>query len=70
MNAKRVAVGTLDAFDKGRLYVVPQLDAKAIWLAKRLAPALYARGAGLLNRLMPNEPASPTILQTASTTGK
>lgn len=67
---ERVAVGTLDAFDKGRLYVVPQLDAKAIWLAKRLAPALYARGAGLLNRLMPNEPASPTILQTASTTGK
>ncbi|MDV7133319.1 MULTISPECIES: SDR family NAD(P)-dependent oxidoreductase [Actinomycetes] len=67
---ERVAVGTLDAFDKGRLYVVPQLDAKAIWLAKRLTPALYARGAGLLNRLMPDEPAPHSQLQSASTTGK
>ncbi|TFI40410.1 SDR family NAD(P)-dependent oxidoreductase [Rhodococcus sp. 1R11] len=66
----RVAVGTLDAFDKGRLYVVPQLDAKTIWLAKRLAPALYARGAGLLNRLMPNDPAVQTVPASSSTTGK
>lgn len=67
---ERVAVGTLDAFDKGRLYVVPQLDAKAIWLAKRLAPTLYARGAGLLNRLMPNEPVPHSQLQSTSMTGK
>ena len=67
---ERVAASTLDAFDKGRLYVVPQLDAKAIWLAKRLAPTLYTRGAGLLNRLMPNEPAPQTISVSSSTTGK
>ncbi|MGU3435903.1 SDR family NAD(P)-dependent oxidoreductase [Actinomycetes bacterium M1A6_2h] len=67
---ERVAVGTLDAFDKGRLYVVPQLDAKAVWLAKRLAPTLYTRGAGLLNRIMPSESATQrTILDTTSMTG-
>lgn len=67
---ERVAVGTLDAFDKGRLYVVPQLDAKLIWLAKRLAPALYARGAGLLNRLIPKETAPQTLPEASSMTGK
>lgn len=69
-SSERVAVGTLDAFDRGRLYVVPQLDAKAIWLAKRLAPALYTRGAGLLNRLMPKESAPHTLPKTSSMTGK
>ena len=67
---ERVAVGTLDAFDKGRLYVVPQLDAKVIWLAKRLAPALYTRGAGLLNRLIPKEAAPQTLPEASSMTGK
>ena len=47
-----VAKLTLDALDRNQLYVLPQLDARTIWRAKRLAPALYARGAGLLNRLM------------------
>ncbi|WP_032368292.1 SDR family NAD(P)-dependent oxidoreductase [Rhodococcoides fascians] len=65
----RVAAGTLDAIDKGRLYVVPQLDAKAIWLAKRLAPSLYTRGAGLLNRVIPSEPSGPARIHSPSTTG-
>lgn len=48
-----IARRTLDAHDHGRLYVVPQLDAKAIWLAKRLMPRLYTHGAGLLSRIVP-----------------
>ncbi|OZF26101.1 SDR family NAD(P)-dependent oxidoreductase [Rhodococcus sp. 14-2483-1-2] len=66
----RVAAGTLDAFDKGRLYVVPQLDAKAVWLAKRLTPTLYTRGAGLLNRLIPSESSDRPLTDSSTTTGK
>ena len=41
---------TLNAHDRGQLHVVPQLDAKAVWQAKRLSPATYTRVAGLINR--------------------
>ncbi len=54
MSARRVARVTLDAHDRGRLHVLPQLDAKAIWRGKRLAPAVYTRGAGLLGRVTPH----------------
>jgi hypothetical protein len=30
------------------VYVLPQLDAKAFWRAKRLAPGAFTRSAGLL----------------------
>lgn len=50
--ADGVARQTLNALDKGQLYVLPQLDARTIWRAKRLSPSLYARGAGLLGRFM------------------
>jgi len=50
---ERVARMTLDAHDRGRLYVMPQLDAKALWRLKRLAPAPYARAAGLIGRFAP-----------------
>jgi NAD(P)-dependent dehydrogenase (short-subunit alcohol dehydrogenase family) len=50
---ERVARLTLDAHDKGRLYALPQLDAKALWRLKRLAPAPYARVAGLVGRFAP-----------------
>ncbi|MGU3291645.1 SDR family NAD(P)-dependent oxidoreductase [Williamsia sp. M5A3_1d] len=53
LSPERVARGTLDAHDRGQLYVVPQLDAKAIWAAKRHLPRTYTAGAGLLNRLLP-----------------
>lgn len=43
---------TLDALDRNQLYVLPQIEARMIWRAKRLTPALYTRGAGLLNRLL------------------
>jgi len=53
LSADGVAAHTLDAHDAGRLYVVPQLDATVIWHLKRHFPALYARGAGLLGRVLP-----------------
>ncbi|WP_203337745.1 SDR family NAD(P)-dependent oxidoreductase [Nocardioides limicola] len=54
-SAERVVRATLNAHDRGRLYVLPQLDAKALWRLKRLAPGVYARGAGLLGRLLPTD---------------
>ncbi|MBT0566299.1 SDR family NAD(P)-dependent oxidoreductase [Williamsia sp. CHRR-6] len=53
LSADRVAKGTLDAHDRGQLYVVPQLDAKAIWALKRHLPRTYTAGLGLMNRLLP-----------------
>lgn len=52
IEADGVARQTLDALDRNQLYVLPQLGARTIWRAKRLAPSLYARGAGVLNRLI------------------
>ncbi|MDB5976104.1 MAG: Short chain dehydrogenase/reductase family oxidoreductase, partial [Nevskia sp.] len=51
ISAARVARTTLDALDRGELYVLPQLDARLIWRLKRYVPAGYARGLGLINRL-------------------
>jgi len=53
MSADKVARIALDGYDSGKLYVLPQLEARAIWRAKRLLPAIYAKGAGLLQRLTP-----------------
>ncbi len=53
LSPDNVAARTLDAHDGGRLYVVPQLDANVIWHLKRHFPALYTHGAGLLNRILP-----------------
>ncbi|KAF0848645.1 SDR family NAD(P)-dependent oxidoreductase [Nocardia caishijiensis] len=47
-----IAKTTLDAVDRGDLYVVPQLEAKALWQAKRWMPTTYTRSAGLLNRVV------------------
>ncbi|WP_370261212.1 SDR family NAD(P)-dependent oxidoreductase, partial [Limnobacter sp.] len=51
VEADGVAKQTLNALDKGQLYVLPQLDARLIWRAKRLMPRSYTRCAGLLGRL-------------------
>jgi short-subunit dehydrogenase len=51
VTADSVAKETLNALDKGQLYVLPQLDARMIWRAKRLMPRSYTRGAGLLARI-------------------
>lgn len=58
MSPDRVARTTLDAHDRGQLYVVPQLDAKLLWRLKRVAPVPYTRAAGLLGRLAPSAEAS------------
>lgn len=52
IEADGVAVQTLDALDRNRLYVLPQLEARTVWRMKRTAPSLYAKGAGLLNRFL------------------
>ena len=41
-----VASLTLNRLDKGKLYTVPQADAKLFWLMKRASPGLYARFLG------------------------
>ncbi|MEO6473424.1 MAG: SDR family NAD(P)-dependent oxidoreductase, partial [Aeromicrobium sp.] len=64
-SADRVARTTLDAHDHGRLYVVPQIDARLIWHLKRHAPAPYTFGLGQLNRL--SRLTHPTV---RATTGK
>lgn len=51
MSARRVARTCLDAHDQGRLYVMPQLDAKALWRGKRLSPGVFTRTTGLLGRI-------------------
>ncbi|MFF0490226.1 SDR family NAD(P)-dependent oxidoreductase [Nocardia sp. NPDC004068] len=50
---ERVARDALDANDRGRLYVLPQLDARAIWLLKRQFPSLYTHALGVLNHVLP-----------------
>jgi NAD(P)-dependent dehydrogenase (short-subunit alcohol dehydrogenase family) len=51
--AEKVAKTCLDAHDRGDLYCMPQLEAKFGWNIKRLAPGLYTRAVGLLNRVAP-----------------
>lgn len=52
ISADGVALQTLNALDRGQLYVLPQLEARTIWRTKRLLPSVYARGAGLLGRFL------------------
>jgi NAD(P)-dependent dehydrogenase (short-subunit alcohol dehydrogenase family) len=47
MTAEAVAVRTLDAHDKGHLYVVPQRHAQMLWRAKRYLPGPYTKALGL-----------------------
>ncbi|MEV6774069.1 SDR family NAD(P)-dependent oxidoreductase [Nocardia sp. NPDC051030] len=56
---ERVARTTLDSHDHGRLYVLPQLDAHAVWLLKRHFPALYTHALGVLNRVLPQDDSTP-----------
>jgi hypothetical protein len=49
-SASGVARTTLDAHDRGELYVLPQLDARLVWSLKRHVPRAYVRGLGLIQR--------------------
>lgn len=51
----RVAVQVLDALDRGRLYVLPQLDANVVWRIKRVLPTVYLRGLRMAGRRLPIE---------------
>ena len=49
---EEIARKSLDANDRGQLYVVPQVDAKLAWRVKRFAPALTTRVMTLAGRRM------------------
>lgn len=51
-NADRVARQTLDALDRGELYMLPQIDGRIAWRMKRLTPRLYAQTVGGAYRLL------------------
>ena len=53
MSAERVARSCLDTHDRGGLYVMPQLDAKLLWRAKRTAPGVFTKVTGVANRIGP-----------------
>ncbi|MGN6607595.1 MAG: SDR family NAD(P)-dependent oxidoreductase [Jatrophihabitans sp.] len=53
MSPERVARTTLDAHDRGAQYVLPQLDAKALWSLKRHLPRVFGRTTALLERVAP-----------------
>jgi NAD(P)-dependent dehydrogenase (short-subunit alcohol dehydrogenase family) len=50
MNADAVARATIEAIDRGDLYVVPQLTGRIHWLQRRLFPTGYVNGLAFLNR--------------------
>ncbi|OTG68272.1 short-chain dehydrogenase [Acinetobacter sp. ANC 4470] len=43
----KVAIKTLNNLDAGKLYTIPQPDAKLFWLMKRASPSLYAKLLGI-----------------------
>ncbi len=59
MAPERVIRDALAALDRGELYVMPQADAKLIWLAKRWSPRVYARGTALVNRFYASRHLTP-----------
>ncbi|NOS28189.1 short-chain dehydrogenase, partial [Mycobacteroides abscessus] len=48
---QHVARTTLNAHDRGQIYVVPQLDAKVLWQLKRALPGPFTRTLGLVERM-------------------
>ena len=53
MSPQRVARIALNANDHGRLYALPQIDAKIGWQIKRAAPATYTKAIGAFGRFGP-----------------
>lgn len=47
----KVAKLTLNRLDKGKLYTVPQIDARLFWRLKRTSPAAYAKFLGFSYKL-------------------
>lgn len=53
MSPDTLAQKTLDGMDHGGIHILPQWDAKASWLIKRLVPGTFTRGMGLATRFLP-----------------
>lgn len=66
MSARRVARSALNANDHGRLYALPQVDAKIGWQIKRAAPATYTKAIGAIGRFGPMRDAGPIPTPTAT----
>ena len=47
VTSDQVAQKTLNNLDAGKLYTIPQPDAKLFWLMKRASPVLYAKMLGM-----------------------
>ena len=47
VTSDQVAIKTLNRLDAGKLYTIPQPDAKLFWLMKRASPSLYAKMLGI-----------------------
>lgn len=47
ITSEQVVVKTLDNLDAGKLYTIPQPDAKLFWLLKRVSPSLYVKALGI-----------------------
>lgn len=47
VTSDQVAQKTLNNLDAGKLYTIPQPDAKLFWLMKRASPTLYAKMLGM-----------------------
>lgn len=47
VTSDQVAIKTLNHLDAGKLYTIPQPDAKLFWLMKRASPSLYAKMLGI-----------------------
>jgi NAD(P)-dependent dehydrogenase (short-subunit alcohol dehydrogenase family) len=59
VSPEKVARTCLEAHDRGKLYCMPQLEAKVGWDIKRLAPRTYTRGMGLVSRIGPLSNTNP-----------
>ncbi len=53
VSPESVAIKTLDALDKNKMYVMPQTDAKVSWFIKRLAPGTWTKMMGKAASRMP-----------------
>lgn len=53
ISPNKVAIKTLNALDKNKIYVLPQLDARISWFLKRLSPSTWTKVMGVAARFMP-----------------
>ncbi len=45
--SEKVVIKTLNNLDAGKLYTIPQPDAKLFWLMKRASPGMYTKMLGI-----------------------